>query len=147
MHGKLGWAIFWALIAAFVVVIGVMVTPVGRGPLASITVMIVAGAVIFGLGVALIVLTVKEKVGGRLKRFLLLTGASAVGIPVSSVLHNVIYALFILWQGEGFWDRTGLGDEPFFFFMAVFVCPIGFLVGAVGRIVLAVRERRQPSQT
>jgi len=29
-----------------------------------------------------------------------------------------------------------------FFIMAIFVCPIGFLVGAVGSIVLAIKKSR-----
>ena len=147
MQGRLGWTIFWALVAVFVVVIAVMVIPAARELLMGIPFMIISGAVLFGLGVALIFLTVKEKVGGRLKRFLLLTGASAIGIPLGVVLHNAVYGLFIYWFGADFWDRAGLGDEPFFFIMAITVCPTGFLVGAVGRIVLAVREHRQPSQT
>jgi len=101
---------------------------------------IVSGAALFLLGAALIFLTVKEKVGGVLKKFLLLTGASAMGIPVSISLHNAIYALFIHFSGADFWDRIGIGDEPVFFIMAIFVCPIGFLVGAIGSIVLRHKE-------
>ena len=77
-----------------------------------------------------------------LKKFLILTGASAVGFFLSVILHNLVYGLFIHLFGSGFWERIGLGDEPFFFIIAVFVCPIGFLVGAVGSIVLFIKERR-----
>ena len=91
------------------------------------------------LGVTLLVLTVKTKVAGTLKKFLLLTGASAVGIPVFAVLHNLVYALFITWFGEDFWGASG--DEPVFFILATIVCPIGFLVGAVGTIVLTTRNK------
>jgi hypothetical protein len=34
-------------------------------------------------------------------------------------------------------------DEPFFFILATIVCPIGFLVGVVGSIVLFVKERKR----
>jgi len=78
-----------------------------------------------------------------LKRFLALTGASAVGFFASVILHNIVYGLFIRLFGSDFWDRIGVGDEPFFFIMAVFVCPIGFLVGAAGSIVLFIRERKR----
>lgn len=54
----------------------------------------------------------QEKVDRLLKKFLILTGASAVGIPVSFILHNLFYALFIKLYGAGFWDRIGIGDEP-----------------------------------
>ena len=102
-----------------------------------------SGAAFFLLGAALIFLTVKEKVGGMSKKFLILTGASAAGLPVFVLLHNAIYGLFIHFFGAGFWDRVGPGgDEPFFFILAIFVCPLGFLVGAVGSIVLAIKNKR-----
>ena len=107
----------------------------------------ISGTVFTLLGVALIFLTVKKKVGGMLKKFLILTGASAIGIPVSIFLHNAIYGLFIHWFGAGFWDRIGLGDEPVFFIMAILVCPVGFLVGAVGSMVLAIKRRRMAGKT
>jgi len=62
-----------------------------------------------------------------------------VGIFVFVLLHNAIYALFIHFFGTEFWNG---GDEPFFFIMAIFVCPIGFLVGVVGSIVLAIKKLR-----
>ena len=104
-----------------------------------------SGALFLSLGITFLVLTIKGKTKGISRKFQLLTGASAVGIPISAILHNAIYALFILWQGEGFWDRIGLGDEPFFFIMAIIVCPIGFLVGVVGSIVLTKKKSRQQS--
>jgi len=76
------------------------------------------------------------------KKFLILTGASAIGLPVFVLLHNAIYGLFILWFGADFWDRTGLGDEPVFFIMAIVICPLGFLVGIVGSVVLAIRNKK-----
>ena len=148
MNGKLTWAIFWALVGFFVVIAIVFAIPAVRELLMSLLFIIVSGAVFFLLGVALIYSTVKEKVGGTLKKFLILTGASSAGLFVSIFLHNAIYGLFIEWFGVDFWERIGLGDEPLFFIIAVFVCPIGFLVGAVGSIVFAIKKfrgTRQPS--
>ena len=145
MNGKLSWSIFWALVGVFIVIAGVFFIPAVRELLMGLLFLIISGAVFFLLGVALIVLTVKEKLAGMLKKFFLLTGASAAGFFVSVFLHNAIYGLFIYWFGADFWDRIGLGDEPFFFVMAIVVCPLGFLVGAVGSIVLTVRKNRQQS--
>ena len=64
-----------------------------------------------------------------LKKFLLITGISAGAFVVSVLLHNGISALFDI-------------EEPVFFCIAVFVCPIGFLVGAVGSVVLAIKRLR-----
>ena len=136
MNGKLSWSIFWALIGVFIVIVCLFLIPpsILRGYIFW-WFLIIFGSIFLLLGVALIVLTVREKVSGTLKKFFLLTGASSVGFLVFVLLHNAVYALFIHFFGEGFWDRIG-GDEPVFFIMAIFVCPLGFLVGAIGSIWL-----------
>lgn len=145
MKGKLIWSIFWALVGTFVVIVSVFFIaafiPAFRGAI-FIWFIAISGAAFFLLGVALIVFTVKKKVGGMLKKFLILTGASAAGFFVFVFLHNAIYGLFILWFGADFWDRIGIGDEPVFFLMATIVCPIGFLVGVAGSIVLTIKKSR-----
>ena len=142
MKDKLIWSIFWALVGIFVVIASAIAIPAVRDLLRGFPFLIISGAVFFLLGVALIFFTVKEKVGGMSKKFLLLTGASAVGFLLFILLHNAVYGLFIYFFGEGFWDRIGVADEPVFFIMAVLVCPIGFLVGAVGSIILAIKRLR-----
>jgi hypothetical protein len=141
MKGKLIWSIFWASVAVFVVVLGMMF---GGMPMSGYA--IFAGlAVLFGLGVTLLVLAARAKLKRMLKAFLLLTGASAAGIPLFAVLHNVVYALFIYFFGEGFWN--GIGDEPVFFILAVLVSPIAFLTGAIGSIVLKFwKVKRSPAR-
>jgi hypothetical protein len=157
MKGKLIWSIFWALVGVFVVVAGTifLVPPIfGRMVMSSFFSALFGGTIAFfglsvlGLGITLLVLTVRAKLRGMLKKFFLLTGASAVGLPVFAVLHNAVYALFIYFFGEGFWG--GMGDEPFFFILATIVCPLGFLAGAIGSIVLFAKKpwllQRSPSR-
>ena len=69
----------------------------------------------------------------------MLTGLSAVGIPVFAVLHNLVYALLVLLFGEEFRDSGG--DEPVFFILAVIVCPAVFLIGATTGTVLLLKGR------
>jgi hypothetical protein len=141
VKGKLIWTIFWAMVGVFVIIVSMVFSlNLLDGGLPFGYIVFPAFAIFVGLGVTLLVLTVKRKVGGMLKKFLLLTGASAVGMPVFSVLHNLVYALLILWFGEDFWGSGG--DEPVFFILAIIVCPIGFLVGAVGTIVLTIKNKR-----
>jgi len=136
-------ATFWALVGIFVVIASVIVIPAPVFIKRKIFPFIaVFGIAFFLLGLGLIFLTLKQKVEGMLKRFLLLTGASSAGSFVSVLLHNFIYGLLIYWFGTDFWDRIGLGDEPFFFSLAIIVCPIGFLIGAVGSIVLFIKKRK-----
>ena len=71
--------------------------------------MLISFVAFFLLGLALMVLIVKkkeERLQGLLKKFLLLTGASAVGFFVFVILHNVVYGLFGI-------------EEPFFFILAI----------------------------
>lgn len=127
MKGKLIWSIFWALVVVFVVAVGTMfIPPLGRLPVRFSG--FAAWPVLAGLGVALLVLTVKTKVGGMVKKFLLLTGSSTIGLPVFAILHNVVSGLL----------NT---EEPVFFIIATIICPIGFLVGAAGTIVLAIKNK------
>ncbi len=73
----------------------------------------------------------------ELRKFLILLGASFVGFFISVFLHNILYALIFVRM----LNKPDL-DEPFFFIIAIFVCPIGFLVGAVGSVVLFIKRRR-----
>ena len=125
--------IFWALVAVFVVIVSDMFIPALIPALRGYTgpLMLISFAAFFILGLALIVLTMKKKaeeLSGWLKKFLLLTGASAVGFFVFALLHNVVSALFGV-------------EEAFFFILAIFVCPLGFVVGAISTIVLLKKRK------
>jgi len=74
----------------------------------------------------------------KVKYFLILLGASVIGFAVFAVLHNVFYALaeissdiVVLSQVLKFLDVAS-------FLVAIFVCPAGLLIGAIGSVVMAV---------
>ena len=146
MKGKLSWSIFWALVGIFIVLVGTIVCPPPLLPkvIRSGLFLLISSALLLSLGITFLVLTIKGKTKGISRKFQLLTGASAIGIPVSILLHNAIYGLFIHWFGVDFWNG---GDEPVFFVMAIIVCPIGFLVGAVGSITLAIKNLRMAKKS
>lgn len=98
--------------------------------------------IFISLSVRLIVLVLKEKVEDKLRKFLLATGIAPLVMFGSIILHNLVYGLFIVLFGENFWERIGIGDEPFFFILAVIICPIAFLVGAIGTVVLFIKEKK-----
>ena len=141
MKARLTWVIFWVLVGCFVAVACVFLIPATREAIAGVFVAI-SGGILLLLGAALIFLAVNRQPPGLLRRFLILAGASAAGIPISVLLHNAIYGLLIHWFGPDFWDRIGLADEPVFFFLAILICPTAFLVGAIGTILLAIRRPR-----
>ena len=105
--------------------------------------LIVVLAITFGvLGLVLVVLTARLRESRIQKIFFILAGASAVGIPICAILHNLVYGLFIPWFGENFWERhVSGGDEPVFFILALLVCPALFLIGTVGSVVLLIMGR------
>jgi hypothetical protein len=64
-----------------------------------------------------------------LKPFLVIAAGAPIVFVVAVVLHNFLSA----WLGI---------EEPVFFFFAVVVAPLAFVIGVVGSIVSAVAERR-----
>lgn len=73
-----------------------------------------------------------------LRRFLLVTGISLAAFIISVFLHNAIYGIFIHYFGEDFWSRTGLEDEPVFFFIAL-LSVVSFAVGLIGSLVIFIK--------
>ena len=138
MMDTLTWSIFWASVTVFIAMVCTMlflraVKSVKKllMPYAFFGII----AVLMILGVILIVLTIQKGVEGTSRVFLLLTGASAAGMSIFTVLHNLVTAMIIK-----FFKVSKKFDEPAFFLLAVIVCPLGFLVGAVGNIVLAINK-------
>jgi len=84
----------------------------------------------------------KKKLKLSMKKFLLLTGVSAVGFLVFSILHNLFYALEIV--AKRFFLLSSLFSllHGAFFIIAVLACPLGFLVGMTGSVVLFLKKKR-----
>lgn len=130
MKNKKSIIIFWLLIAVFLtIIIGTYIIKWLRGPY-----FIPAITIFFLLGIALIFFTLKEKVKGKLKKFLLLTGASATGFFVSVLLHNFLYALNIIFNHITILKYLTEILHIAFFFIAIIVCPMGFLIGIIGSL-------------
>lgn len=81
------------------------------------------------------------------KKFLILLGASIAVFFLSTLLYNLVYGLLLRWFGADFWNRLSTGDEFFFFSIAVFICPVGFVIGVFGSIILAIKKRAQRNKT
>ena len=61
-----------------------------------------------------------------LKTFLLVAGISLGVFIISVFLHNAIGGLFEI-------------EEPVFFFISVFIAPLGFVVGIIGSLVIFIQ--------
>ena len=90
-------------------------------------VLLVLAAASFLLGLMLVILTVRGDETGVRKLFFILTGASAAAIPLTAILHNVIF-------------------EALFFVLALLVFPALFLIGWLGSVVLMGTSERQISK-
>lgn len=136
MRSRLIWPIFWALVAVFIVIVCLFAIPAFGDWAAGSELFLLPFALFCALGIVLIVLAARDKSGGWLRKFFILTGASAAGVMVSILLHNLVYGLINYFDAD-FWNG---GDEFFFFLMALIVCPLGFLVGAAGAIITGARN-------
>lgn len=131
---------FLALLGVFLVLVGQFFIPVVREFFAGFLLFLLPSIIFSLVGVALIVSTVKEKVKGLLKIFLLLTGSSAIGFFVAILLHNLFYALGIIISHVPALYYLMQAVHVTFFFIATLVCPIGFIIGAVGSIFLGIKK-------
>jgi hypothetical protein len=76
----------------------------------------------------------------RARSFLILLGASLLAFPISVILHNVFYALGELTSDTAVLSQAMGVLDALFFLVGIFLCPAGALIGAVGSIVMAVRQ-------
>ena len=132
---KLTATVFWGLIGIFFIILGQFFIPalenVFKGPTLSLAPMIVFCL----LGLALLVLSLREKVEKKFQGFLILTGASATGFFAFVILHNAFYALGLIIGQVFFLSYLIESLQIASFLIAIFVCPIAFLVGVIGSIV------------
>lgn len=133
--------IFYALIGVFVSAISIIFIPVFKG-FVSGTFMIISGVILVILGSILIGLTLVQKVEGKLKKFLMLTGVSATGFFIFALLHNIFYALEQITGRIAILSYPMKAFEVIFFLIAIFACPIGFLIGVIGTIIMFNKKRK-----
>jgi len=87
-------------------------------------------------GIGLIILTLKKKIIGKLRLFLLLLGYSSAGFLLGVVFHNMLYALGTLIGDVAILDILINILGAAFFITAVIICPICQLIGIVGTLIL-----------
>jgi len=115
--------VFWLLIVFFAISIFQIFIPIVTG------IVFLLPFVVFSLlGLVLVILVLKQKVKTPLKKYLLLTGISALSFFILVVLHNGFYALGIMVNNSFLkWVIGALGMVTFL--AGIFVSPIAFVVG------------------
>jgi hypothetical protein len=137
--------VFWTLVAAFVALVLTVLLPDVLN-LFFRPVFLSLMALCFLLGLALLILSVRWKQRTLLRTFWILVGASTAGFALGSVLHNAFYALATVTGRLLVLNAAMEVLEVAFFVIATLLCPLAFLVGTVGAIVLIVR-RSGPTAT
>jgi len=142
LSDKLRGPTFWALVAVVVLIICLFAISAFGELLRGSVLFLTPFAIFFLLGAALIAFTLRGKVGGRLRKFFLLTGASSAGFFLFVLLHNAFYALNVVSNHIPVIGPLTDFLHVAFFFVAVPICPLGFLVGVVGTIIIGARRRK-----
>ena len=99
----------------------------------------------FVAGVGLIITTYKEKISGKRKFFLLLSGFSSAGFLLGVVLHNLLYALGTITEHLVILNKIINFFEVAFFLAATIICPVGFIVGIVGTLIILKKSQSEKS--
>ena len=132
-----------ALLVVFGLIVSQIFIPAIRDLFRGSLVFLIPLIVWFLLGLALIFFTLRAGISGILRKFLILSGASAAGFLVSVFLHNLFYGLAIITSQIALLSSLMAILHLVFFLTAIFICPLGFLVGLAGTITLFVKERRK----
>ena len=132
----------WLLLVVFVFVLSQLFIPPVRNIFRGSFLFLLPFIIFSSCGAILVFITLKNKVKGNLKKFLLLTGFSASGIFVGILLHNFFYALGVI--TEHIFGLYHLFEllHVVFFIIATIICPVGFLIGTIGTIILFHKESR-----
>ena len=130
--------VFWVQVAAFAALVLTVLFPDVSDFFRPVFLSLLAICTLLGL--ALLILAMRWQARTLLRTFWILAGASTAGAALGSVLHNVFYALA---EVTGKWPiLSGAMEvlEVAFFVIAALLCPVAFLVGSVGAIVIIVRR-------
>lgn len=132
---------FYLLVVVSALAISIIFIPAFRG-FVSGAFMIISGVILVILGSILIGLTLVQKIEGKFKKFLMLSGASAAGFFIFALLHNIFYGLEQITSHIAILSYLMKAFEVIFFLIAIFACPIGFLIGVIGTISMFNKKRK-----
>ncbi len=133
--------IFWLLIVLFLFILGQFFIPAMENFFRGL--MFLLPLILFSLsGGLLLFYALKLEKGKKDRKFFTLTGASALGFFVFVFLHNGFYALAVISAKVAVLRGILEFLHATFFIIATILCPLGFLVGAIGVIILLIRGKK-----
>jgi hypothetical protein len=96
----------------------------------------------FGAAVALVLAFVHP--WRTVKQFRRLLYAALLGLVIFAILHNLFEVLAGKLAGAGVFQSMLQGIGVAAFLLAILICPPAIVVGAVGSLVMFIRNRHQP---
>lgn len=133
---------FYTLILFFLLILGeIFVETIGE--LFKGSLFFLMPFIIFSLlGVLLVFLVFKQNIKGKLRKYLLLTGVSAISFFMFVFLHNVFYALAEVSGNIIILKYLMKAFEVTFFLTAILICPLMFLIGSIETIIIFIKTRK-----
>ena len=124
-----GTVVFAALVAVFVILVVGIAWQLFRG-----WVFLALTGLFLVLGLALLLMARKQR--GKRGKFLRLCAAGAVGFVAFTLLHNLFYALAQLSSELPVLPGVLEFLHAAFFVVGIIVCPLAFLIGSIGAVVV-----------
>ncbi len=87
-------------------------------------------------------MVIKETINTKLKKRLFITGLSSSGFFIFILLHNVFYGLGTLTKHIPVLTFLLEGLHVIFFITAIFICPLGFLIGVITSMVYLIKKSK-----
>ena len=132
--------VFWSMVAIFLVLLSFpFVLDTFRR---KVFILYAILALVFlMLGIVLIVLAARSRLPRGLKIYMIIMGASAPGVFAGSIMHNMFYAFAVMTEGNMILHVAFEIMHVGAFLGSLIVCPLLFLVGTVGALVMMHRKR------
>jgi len=140
MNKKLS-IIFWILVGVFLIILIQLFVP-GVAELLSGELFLLPMIIFCILGIVLLVRTLKSSTTGWLRKFLKMTGLGSTCFFIGTFLHNAFYALAIVAEKIIVLKYLFEFLNAVFFLVSVLVCPLVFIVGVIGTIILIIKIKK-----
>jgi len=134
---------FRALIIVFIFILSEFFVPIISEFFKGSLLFLLPFVVFSLLGILLVFLTLKQNIQGKPRKYLLLTGIPAISFFIFIFLHNIFYALAEISSNVTILKYLMKFLEGIFFIIAILVCPLIFLIGAMGSIIIFIKIRKK----
>lgn len=94
------------------------------------------------LGLIYTISIYKSKIKNKIVKYMLLSGWASILIIVGILLHNLFYGLAV-WQVDNHPALSQFFEtmEITFFFFSIIICPIVYIIGVIGSIIIYIKNK------